>query len=475
MSLIKKIAWNNLLVLSERLFTAFLGFLISIWLIRYLGPERYGIYSLVFAWFTFLNVFTPFAIEQVVARESVRHPEQMRKYLGAGVSIKILLAILGWICGILITWLLDYPRTVIFYLAIVLFGLVGNASYVLQVPHQIELKLLYPALAEGGSNFLYQIARGILILLECGLYPFFLAHLVWRIFQLGLFFLLGIEKSSYRPSFKFGLQEVRHIFYASWVLLVNNIFVMLISKIDQLMLYPSWGEKYLGWYGSCARLIDYLVIIASVWYITAFPLLSRYLGESRSAYEKASFYSFKYLSLASCFIWLIFAGFSKDVLQLLFGSEYLPAQSALFWLSTALVFIFLQVSFFNLALSQNLEKKWLLINGTGALANISLNLLLIPDYGITGAGIATFGAFFVQIILCGLLREFRPGFLIMLKAGAVPIILSLFLILAVNYFQLSLFPWGVIITGLFLLLLVIFKTLNKNDLIFIKKAFLPEK
>ena len=50
----------------------------------------------------------------------------MRKYLGAGASIKILLAILGWICEILITRLLGYPRAVIFYLAIVLFGLVGN-------------------------------------------------------------------------------------------------------------------------------------------------------------------------------------------------------------------------------------------------------------------------------------------------------------------------------------------------------------
>jgi len=68
MSLIKKVAWNNLLVLSERLFTAFLGFLVSIWLIRYFGPEQYGVYSLVFAWYTFLNVFTPFAIEQVVVR-----------------------------------------------------------------------------------------------------------------------------------------------------------------------------------------------------------------------------------------------------------------------------------------------------------------------------------------------------------------------------------------------------------------------
>ena len=282
MSLVRKIAINNLILMSERMLTAAAGFFVSVWLIRYFGSEKFGIYSLVFAWFTFLNVFTPAMIEQVVAREAVRFPEQTRKYLGAGVAIKTGLAVLGWLAGVGAALLLGYPRQTIIYLAIALLGLLGNASYVLQVPQQIELKLLKPALADGLSNIFYQIGRAAMILLKLGLLPFFWLYLVFRLLQLALFLALGIEKKAYRMDLRFSYAEVGEIFRASWILLINNIFVMVISRIDQLLIYPFKGARAVGLYGSCANLTDYLIMIPAVWYLTVFPLITKYLGESHS-------------------------------------------------------------------------------------------------------------------------------------------------------------------------------------------------
>ena len=474
MSIVRKVAINNLILLSERLFCALLGFLVSIWLIRYLKPEKYGIYSLIFAWFTFLNVFTPYTIEQIVARESVKNPQKMQKFMGAGFAIKIFLALIGWTVGIFTTWLLGYPHKYIFYLAIVLFGLIGNASYVLQVPHQIELRLLYPALAEGGSNFLYQVARALLIILKFGLASFFWAHLLWRLFQLFLFSLLGLEKK-YRPSFKFSFGEVKTIITASWILLINNVFVMIISRIDQLMLYPIWGEQKVGLYGSCARLTDYPILIATVWFITVFPILTKYLGESRSAFEQAGKYSFKYLSIISVFIWIAFAGFSKEILGVLFGKDYLSAQPALFWLSTALVFSFLQVGLFHLALSQNKEKIWLLINGVGAVCNVVLNLALIPNYSIMGAGIATFSAFFIQVVMNAIIKEFRENFVIMLKSSLLPLLAGGLFVFLANYFKLNLFPWLGIFWIIFFAFLLISKSLTLSEIRTIYQALFSRR
>jgi len=474
MSLARKIVVNNLVVLSQRMGCAVVGLLVSIWLIRYLGAEQFGIYSLVFAWFTFLNVITPPMIEQVVAREAVIFPERMRKYIGAGITLKLGLALLGWIMGVSITYLLGYPRQIIFYLAIVLLGLLGNASYVFQVPHQIELRLFRPVLADGVSNLLYQLGRAGTILIQLGLSAFFWIYLAYRLVQLGFFSLLSLEKKEYRPDFHFGYSEVRGIIQSSWILLVNNIFIMLISRIDQLLLYPVWGERAVGLYASCANLIDYLVLIPSVWYLTVFPLVVRYLGESQEAYQKANYYSFKYLTLSAVLFWIPFAGFSESSIILLFGAEYSNAHSALFWLSSSLIFMFMQVSLLNLALAQKKERLWLWVNGAGALLNILLNLWLIPVYGIVGAGIANFCAYFIQVLLAGIFQEFRKAFFLMVKTCLLPVIIGGGIILVSNWLKLELKIWLPIMLILFLALIFITKVITWKELEVLAKSLKPK-
>lgn len=473
MSLIRKIAVNNFILISERGLTAIAGFLVSVWLIRYFGSEQFGIYSLVFAWFTFLNVFTPPMIEQVVAREAVKFPGQMRKYLGAGVAIKIALALAGWVVGVSAAYFLGYPKTTVNYLAIALLGLVGNACYVLQVPHQIELKLLKPALADGASLVFYQAGRALMIVLKLGLLPFFWLYLVFRVLQLGLFFMLGLEKKEYRVDWGFSFLEVKDIFTASWILLINNVFVMVISRIDQLMLYPVWGARAVGLYGSCANLTDYLVLIPSVWYMTVFPLITRYLGESKDSFNKANHYSFKYLTIASVLIWIILAGFSREVIQLMFGKDYIEAKDALFWLSTSMVAVFLFMGTFNIALSRGREKPWLLVNGTGAFANVALNLFLIPRYGIVGAGFANFAAYSIQLALTALIKDFRPDFLVMLRATLWPILLGASIVLVSKFMELKIFFWLPVMIVIYLVLLLGTKSIGKQDLEMFWKAVKP--
>jgi len=473
MSLVRKIAVNNQILIGERLLTAFAGFVVSVWLIRYFGSEQFGIYSLVFAWFTFLSVFTPPMIEQVVAREAVKFPGQMRKYLGAGVAIKIALALIGWVAGIGAAWFLGYPKTTITYLAIVLLGLMGNACYVLQVPHQIELKLLRPALADGASLMFYQVGRGLMIVLKLGLLPFFWLYLAFRVLQLAFFFMLGFEKKEYRVDWRFSFQEVREIFTASRILLINNIFVMVISRIDQLMLYPALGARSVGLYGSCANLTDYLVLIPSVWYMTVFPLITKYLGESRENFDKTNHYSFKYLTITSVFIWIILAGFSQEVIQLLFGKDYVEAKDALFWLSTSMVMVFIYIGSFNIALSRGREKLWLLVNGLGALVNVALNLVLIPRYGIAGAGFASFAAYFTQLSLTALIKDFRPDFLVMLKSTLWPILLGSSIVLVSKFLELKIIFWLPVMLVLYLALLLLSKSIGRKDLEMFWKAVRP--
>jgi len=233
------------------------------------------------------------------------------------------------------------------------------------------------------------------------------------------------------------------------------------------------GARSVGLYGSCANLTDYLVLIPSVWYMTVFPLITKYLGESQDSFNNANHYSFKYLTITSVFIWIILAGFSEEVIQLLFGKDYIEAKDALFWLSTSVVLVFIFIGSFNVALSRGREKLWLLVSGLSAFANVSLNLVLIPRYGIAGAGFANFVAYFTQLFMTALLRDLRSDFMVMLKATAWPILLGGSIVLVSKFLELKIIFWLPVMIVLYLALLLVSKSIGKKDLELFWKAVRP--
>ena len=68
-------------------------------------------------------------------------------------------------------------------------------------------------------------------------------------------------------------------------------------------------------------------------------------------------------------------------------------------------------------ISENLQAYNIICLGFGMVANILLNLFLIPKYGILGAAVATLISQFVASVLTPVLfKKTRPSFFMMLKS-----------------------------------------------------------
>jgi len=117
--------------------------------------------------------------------------------------------------------------------------------------------------------------------------------------------------------------------------------------------------------------------------------MSNYFKTSPESLKIVYKLSFKYILMIILPIATGITLLSKQITILLFGKEFLPSVPALAILIWSEVFVFYGIVHQNLLISTNQQKIDLRFTFIAAVANIILNLILIPVYGIVGASIAT--------------------------------------------------------------------------------------
>ena len=93
------------------------------------------------------------------------------------------------------------------------------------------------------------------------------------------------------------------------------------------------------------------------------------------------------------------------VVQILFGAEYAGASDVLSAHIWAAVFVFLGVASGRWFIAEGLQMLSLYRALAGAVINVALNLLLIPEYGAIGAAWATVLSYAVSALFFDLIQK----------------------------------------------------------------------
>jgi hypothetical protein len=65
------------------------GFLVGVWIARYLGPEKYGLFSYALAFVSLFAGVAKLGLDGIVVRELVKEPEKKELYLGTAFWLKL--------------------------------------------------------------------------------------------------------------------------------------------------------------------------------------------------------------------------------------------------------------------------------------------------------------------------------------------------------------------------------------------------
>ena len=160
-------------------------------------------------------------------------------------------------------------------------------------------------------------------------------------------------------------------------------------KIDQIMLGQMKGDIEVGIYSAAVR-------VSELWYFIPTAIVSSVSPSIYAAKEKSERHYYKrigqllrlltYISLA---IAIPMTFLSKNVILIMFREEYIEAAKILAVHIWASLFVFMGVATLPWFIAEGLNHVSLGKTLLGAVMNVILNFLLIPEYGGLGAAIAT--------------------------------------------------------------------------------------
>lgn len=408
--------------MSDQILTTLFTFVVTAIVARYLGPSSFGTLAYAFALATLFGVIGKLGLEGIVVRELVTQKDEQARILGTTLAMKGCAYLLS--AGAIVVYanaVVETPteRSVIYVAALfIILTPLSTTSYWFHA----NVLGRYQAISNISGYFVSGIVRLGFVYFSASLILFAFANVLQTLtasFIALIYFVLrgGPSLARWRPSWKMA----KRLLSEGWAVFLGGIFGVIYLKIDQVMLRWLTQPEEVGVYAVAAKISEATYFIPAAIMASIFPKLLELKdseGPQYTVYLRSAFDVMTLLSLAIIFF-IFFIG--QEFINLVFGSAYYAAGSILIIHIMATPFIFMRTVFSRWILIEKLSSFLLVSQGLGALLNIALNLLLIPQFAGIGAAISTVfsyaAASYFALILS---RRTRPIFLMMTSSLFTP-------------------------------------------------------
>lgn len=388
---------NTWWLFAEKILRIVVGLLVGVWVARYLGPERYGLFSYAQSFVGLFSVVATLGLDSILVRELVKDESKRDILLGTAFRLKILGAaavMLLLAAAVQFTSNDGYTNALVF---IVASATIFQSFNVIDLYFQSKVLSKYVALANTVSLALLSLLKIACILLKAPLVTFaFLVLLDGVVLAAGFVFFYRRKNLSVR-AWRFDTETAKSLLAESWPLILSGGALMIQARIDQVMIREMLGNAETAYYSIALRLIEAFGFIPVVLDSSLFPALAK------AKYISEELYQNRYLNYyrLSFFLFLLTATpiylFSEKIIVILYGKAYQPAGVLLSLMATRLFFTNIgtaRSAFINI---ESLFKYSLCSMITGTVVNVVCNFLLIPSYGSAGAIVATILSFSTTI------------------------------------------------------------------------------
>lgn len=384
----KKVAKNAAWIIACKLIQAVLGLVISMLTARYLGPAYFGVVNYAQSLVTFITPVAQLGLTSTMVHELVNHPEQEGEIVGTAIAMSAFSSLLC-IAGLMGYVRLSSPGEPETVLVCGLYSLVLLMQSLELIQYWFQEKLLskYSAILTLCAYTVMSAYQTYLLVTRKPVAWFALSKtLEYGIIAAGL--LLFYHRLSH-GKLRWNARIARRMLAHSWHYMVSFLMVMTFAQADRIMIKRMMGNTAMGYYSAavvCANMTDFvfLAIIDSLR-----PVILEDKLKSQRAYEKGMSLLYCiviYLALLQSVVITLLA---QPIVNILYGQAYAGAVRALRIIVWYTAFSYIGTARTVWILGERKEKTLLLINFCGAAANIGLNLLLIPRWGIEGAALAS--------------------------------------------------------------------------------------
>ena len=396
---IKQIFSNTSWLLLEKISQMALGFLVGVWMARYLGPEKYGYLNLGLSIVTIIYAVAPLGLIGFVIKELVKKPDSEDEILGTVFYTRLVSGLVFSGILVIVTKLIFEDNLELWILVSILSIRISLQSFeVIDLLYQARVSSKYAVYCRSIAFFLSAILKVLLILMKAPLILFTIAiTLEFVAVSLCYLFMYSFTHKMRISTWKFNFKMMKQMLKESWPLIFSGFAAIIYLKIDQIMLQYFSGEKAVGIYAAATKLSEVWYVIPTLIVSSIFPALIKQKEISENLYKEKLQMGFDFLFILASILALFFTFFSDFIIRSTYGSSYMEASQILkihIWAGT---FIFLRALYTRWSINENLAKLTLISDIMGAIFNILLNVVLIPNYGAMGAAIATVLSYSVSV------------------------------------------------------------------------------
>jgi O-antigen/teichoic acid export membrane protein len=377
---------NTVIVLTAKVAARLVALITVLAMLRYLDAPRYGAFAALVNFTAIVSVVLDLGFNVLFVREGARHPNEIQRYLRNVMSLRLLMSVvsLGLLAALLaFAGLEDLLLPAFLLMVLTSYStLLRNGLYAVQ-------KLGYEAVAVVLESFVLLTLVLIGIKTGRGLTYFVWAYAAQYAFSCAYFaVVLGVKRIAV-VGWRLELPLLREWFWKGLPFALTFVLTILYFRIDQPLVFLIKSPTEAGWYGAAYKPFESLLFIPMTFLSVVFPVLSVYHRERPNELLSAVNRFFKALLLIG---WPMSVGIfllAHPLTHLLFGQKYDPSEPALRILSISLAIAFVNNAFIGALSASDRQSSFTWAAGWSLLANVAMNLALIPTFGYLGASWAT--------------------------------------------------------------------------------------
>ena len=395
----RSIAKNTILLTLGLMSGRFLSLLVLEKMTPVLGDEGLGVWVFATDITAILLVVTRFGLDALLTREVTRCRARTLPLFWAALRIRGLMGALCYLFLLGFTWLqgfTDLKTAVVLVTGVAIF--VEATAMACDSVLQAHEKVQYQSLGQILSAVVYFGMAWWALDAGHGLMGVVWANLISRLVRLAVMApLMFLKTGPWRWRDDEAERELGPAPGLLWLmrlgfpLFLSTTFGIVYNKVDTVMLSTMLGDAVTGIYGLGHRALDVMLILPNLFGTALFPAMARYSFQSSADARRLGERSLRFILLAmfpiTLFLMLaagpiigIFsdgdADFADSVTVMMIVIWGVPIQAA-------------NIIFNRLLIAAERERTFVMIALVSMLANVTLNLFLIPRYSYFGASAAT--------------------------------------------------------------------------------------
>jgi O-antigen/teichoic acid export membrane protein len=384
---------NTVLVLAAKVVARLVALVTVLAMIRYLKAAPYGAFATLVNYTAIVSVVLDLGFNVLFVREGARHPGEIQRYLRNVMSLRLFMSVVS--LGLLAIALAANGLGSLLMPAFLLMVLTSYSTLLRNGLYAVQ-KLGYEAVAVVLESVVLLALVFFGIKTGRGLTYFVWAYAAQYAFSCAYFVVVLALKRIALIGWRFEPPLLREWFWKGLPFALTFVLTILYFRIDQPLIYALRPHVEAGWYGAAYKPFEALLFIPMTFLSIVFPVLSIYHRERPGELLDAISRFFKALLLIG---WPMSVGIfvlAHPLNQALFGPSYDRSEPALRILALSLGFAFVNNAFIGALSATDHQASFTWAAGWSLLANVAMNLALIPIFGYLGASWATV---FTEIVL----------------------------------------------------------------------------